>query len=48
MQLIHSNKKNTKELLFTKACVENQKQTQRKNETIDKTKEKNSFDQKTS
>ena len=44
MQLIHSSEKNTKKLSFTKTWVENQKQIQEKNETIDKTKEKSSFD----
>ena len=47
MQLIHSNEKNTKKLSFTKAWIENQKQTQKKNETIDEKKKKNSNNNET-
>ena len=36
MQLICSNEKNIKKLLFTKTWIENQKQISKKNETIDK------------
>ena len=42
MQLIHSNEKSTKELSFTKAWIENQKQTQTKSKKVDKTEKKNS------
>ena len=48
MQLIHSNKKNTKKLFDTKTRIANEKQNQTKNEKVVETTKKNSFDQETS
>ena len=47
MQLIHSNKENTRKLLDAKTRIANEKQNQTKNEKVVETTRKNSFDQKT-
>ena len=47
MQLISTNKKNTKNLSCLKARIDNEKQNKTKSEKIVKTTKKNSFDQET-
>ena len=47
MQLIHSNKENTKKLSDTKARIANEEQNQTKNEKVVETTKRNSFDQET-